>query len=383
MKFILTPDSLKGSLTATEVCQSMQRACETVFPGCECVLLPGGDGGEGTLDALKSAWGDGSRFVQIPVRGLQGQMTDAPILLHGSKAAIESARAAGLPPITDEKRILTADSFGVGQMILHALDMGAKDIIITLGGTGSNDGGLHMLIALGMTALDIYGNTVPRGVEGLEKLRAVDLSTLDERLKNVRLTVLSDVSNPLLGQSGATAIYAPQKGGTPDLLPRMEKAMTHYADVMEQAVGHDIRSLPGAGAAGGMGAALLGVLGAQRKSGADAVLDEMGYERHLADTDLVFTAEGRMDMQSVTFGKFPARAADRACRMGVPVIALVGGRTKDADAFHTLGNTALFSIADGPLTLENCVSRAAELMEQAARNALLCYRMGLKGNYHE
>lgn len=383
MKFILTPDSLKGSLTATEVCRSMQRACEAVFPGCECVLLPGGDGGEGTLDALKSAWGDGSRFVQIPVRGLQGQLTDAPILLHGSKAAIESARAAGLPPITEEKRILTADSFGVGQMILHALDMGAKDIIITLGGTGSNDGGLHMLIALGMTALDIYGNTVPRGVEGLEKLRAVDLSTLDERLKNVRLTVLSDVSNPLLGQSGATAIYAPQKGGTPDLLPRMEKAMTHYADVMEQAVGHDIRSLPGAGAAGGMGAALLGVLGAQRKSGADAVLDEMGYERHLADTDLVFTAEGRMDMQSVTFGKFPARAADRACRMGVPVIALVGGRTKDADAFHTLGNTALFSIADGPLTLESCVSRAAELMEQAARNALLCYRMGLKGIYHE
>lgn len=383
MKFILTPDSLKGSLTAMEVCQSMQRACETVFPGCECILLPGGDGGEGTLDALKSAWGENSRFVQVPVCGLQGQPISAPILFHNRKAAIESARAAGLPPITEEKRILTADSYGVGQMILHALNMGADDIIITLGGTGSNDGGLHMLIALGMTALDMDGNIVPRGVEGLEKLHSVDLSTLDARLKNIRLTVLSDVSNPLLGPSGATAIYAPQKGGTPELLPRMENAMTHYADVMEQAVGCDIRTLPGAGAAGGMGAALLGVLNATRKSGADAVLDEMDYERHLASADLVFTAEGRMDMQSVTFGKFPARAADRACKMDVPVIALVGGRTGDADAFHTLGNTALFSIADGPITLEDCVSRAAELMEQSARNALFCYKMGLKGKHYE
>ena len=383
MKFILTPDSLKGSLTAMEVCRSMQRACETVFPGCECILLPGGDGGEGTLDALKMAWGEDSRFIQVPVHGLQGQMTDAPILVHGRKAAIESARAAGLPPITEEKRLLTADSFGVGEMILHALDRGAEDVMITLGGTGSNDGGLHMLIALGMTALDRNGHPIPRGVEGLEKLHTVDLSTLDERLKKVRLTVLSDVNNPLLGPSGATAVYAPQKGGTPDLLPRMENAMAHYAHVMEQAVGHDIRTIPGAGAAGGMGAALLGALGALRKSGADAVLDEMNYERHLVSASLVLTAEGRMDMQSVTFGKFPARAADRACKMDVPVIALVGGRTKDADAFHTLGDTALFSIADGPITLENCVSRAAELMEQTTRNALLCYKMGLKGKQHE
>ena len=383
MKFILTPDSLKGSLSAWDVCQSMQRACRAVFPGCECVLLPGGDGGEGTLDALHIAWGDSSAFVPVPVRGLQGDMIHAPILLCGRRAAVESAQAAGLPPITETKNILTADSYGVGQMILHALDMGARELIITLGGTGSNDGGLHMLIALGMTALDADGHPVPRGIEGLEKLCRVDLSTLDARLADCRITVLSDVNNPLLGPTGATQVYAPQKGGTEALLPRLEKAMTHYADVMEAAVGCDIRSLPGAGAAGGMGAALLGVLHAARQSGADAVLTQMEYERHLTNADLVFTAEGRMDMQSVTFGKFPARAADRACKMGVPVIALVGGRTRDADAFHTLGETALFSIADGPMPLEDCVRRADELVEQAARNALICYRMGLKGRTHE
>lgn len=379
MKFILTPDSLKGSLSARDVCACMQRACEQVFPGCECVLLPGGDGGEGTLDALKAAWGRDAAIISVPVHGLQGHLICAPILVQGKKAAIESARAAGLPPIGEEKHILTADSFGVGEMILHALDRGAEEIFITLGGTGCNDGGLHMLKALGMKALDETGNPVPRGIQGLETLRTVDLSTLDERLFKVRLTVLSDVTNPLLGEKGATAVYAPQKGASPHLLPRLEKAMTRYADLMEKACGHSIRALPGAGAAGGMGAALLGVLGAKATGGADQVLSEMHYEEHLQDAALVLTAEGRMDMQSVTFGKFPARAADRACKMGVPVMAFVGGRTRDADAFHALGDTALFAIPDSPMALDDCVLRAEELMEQAVRNALLAYKMGTKG----
>ncbi|MBR6525815.1 MAG: glycerate kinase [Clostridia bacterium] len=377
MKFLITPDSLKGSISAADAALCMEKACKRVFPGCETLLLPGGDGGEGTLDALKAAWGESAYFESMPVKGLQGNDILAPILLCGQKAAVESARAAGLPLPHEEKHILTADSFGVGQMILHAMGKGAQEIFVTLGGTGSDDGGLHMLIALGMKAFDAEGNPVPRGIEGLEKLQTVDLSSLDKRLQTVKLTVLSDVNNPLLGEKGATYVYAPQKGASKEMLPRLESAMTRYADIMERALGQDIRRLPGAGAAGGMGAALLGVLGAQRKSGADAVLDEMHYEKHLADTDLVFTAEGRMDAQSVQFGKFPARAADRACKMNVPVIALVGGRTRDADAFHTLGNTALFSICDGPITLENAVKHSEVLMEQAAYNALLVYRMGL------
>ena len=378
MKFLITPDSLKGSLCAADAALCIAKACRRVFPDCETLLLPGGDGGEGTLDALKAAWGESARFDFVPVKGLQGNEITAPILLCGKKAAVESARAAGLPLPHEEKHILTADSYGVGQMILHAMDRGAKEIFVTLGGTGSDDGGLHMLTALGMKAVDREGNPVPRGIEGMEKLHTVDFSAMDQRLKAVSLTVLSDVNNPLLGKTGATYIYAPQKGASPEMLPRLESAMTHYADVLEAALGRDIRTLPGSGAAGGMGAALLGVLNAQRKSGADAVLDEMHYEKHLADTDLVFTAEGRMDAQSVQFGKFPARAADRACKMNVPVIALVGGRTEDADAFHTLGNTALFSICDGPITLENAVARSAKLMEQAACNALTVYKMGLK-----
>lgn len=379
MKIICVPDSLKGSLSAKAVCTAMAAGCEKVFPGCNLILLPGGDGGEGTLEALQSAWGEQARTAFVPVSGLQGQPIQAPLLLCKHQAAVESATAAGLPLPGEEKRILTADSYGVGQLILHALDAGATDITITLGGTGCNDGGLHMLSALGMKALDEKGTPVPRGVEGLEKLHSVDLTTLDKRLARTQLTVLTDVNNPLLGDTGATAVYAPQKGGTPQLLPRLEQAMSHYADVMEHALGRSIRHLPGAGAAGGMGAALLGVLNAQRKSGADAVLDEMHFEQHCRQADLVLTAEGRMDAQSVAFGKFPARAAARACACGVPAIALVGGRTRDANAFLQLGNTALFSITDGPMTLDKAVERAGELMTQATENALRCYKMGMKG----
>lgn len=206
----------------------------------------------------------------------------------------------------------------------------------------------------------------------------MDFSTLDERLADVKLTVLTDVSNPLLGRTGATYVYAPQKGADEALLPRLEKAMTRYADILEQALGRSIRHLPGAGAAGGMGAALLGVLGAVRKSGADAVLDEMQFELQCRDANLVLTSEGRMDGQSVAFGKYPARAALRALAMQVPVIALVGGRTKDADAFLQLGQTALFAITDKPMTLENAVAQAEELMAQASENALRCVQMGMQ-----
>ena len=378
MKIILTPDSLKGSLSARDACRAMEKGCRRVFPHSTIIHLPGGDGGEGTLEALQFAWGENARRISCPVSGLQGERIAAPLLLQGKKAAIESATCAGLPPPGAEKNILTADSQGVGQLILSALDLGAQEILITLGGTGCSDGGLHLLRALGMQALDQNGAPVPRGIEGLEQLHSVNFSTLDERLADVKLTVLTDVSNPLLGRTGATYVYAPQKGADEALLPRLEKAMTRYADILEQALGRSIRHLPGAGAAGGMGAALLGVLGAVRKSGADAVLDEMQFELQCRDANLVLTSEGLMDGQSVAFGKYPARAALRALAMQVPVIALVGGRTKDADAFLQLGQTALFAITDKPMTLENAVAQAEELMAQASENALRCVQMGMQ-----
>ena len=374
MKFVISPDSMKGSLPAGESSRLMAEVCRRLFPGCETVLLPGGDGGEGTLDALRTAWGDQARETKCTVRGLMGQPVQAVMLRRGDKAVVESAQAAGLPPPGAEKDIGRADSAGVGDMIRCALDDGAREILVALGGTGCSDGGLGCLRALGASFTDEAGRPVSPGARGMAQVARADFSGLDRRLEEVTLGAVTDVDNPLLGPRGAAYVYGPQKGAKD--VAALEAATARFAAVCEAALGRDISNIPGAGAAGGLGAALMGVLGGKRMPGAETVLNEMEFDRRTADADLVLTAEGRMDGQSVRFGKYPAQVAKRACALGVPAVAFVGGRTADADAFWTLGETAVVPIADGPSTLAECMSRAGELLTRAVENTLRVWRMG-------
>jgi len=267
---------------------------------------------------------------------------------------------------------------GTGELLLSALDAGARDILLGIGGSATNDGGMGFLSALGARFIDADGQVVPDGGQGLSRVFRADLSGLDRRLGETGLRVICDVSNPLLGREGATHVYGPQKGVTPALLEKLEQGMEHYARVMQEALGRDIASVPGAGAAGGMGAALHGVLGARLLRGVDAVLEAAGFDALLEGADLCITAEGRMDGQSIAFGKVPVGVAVRCREKGVPVVAIVGGMTEDAMAFLRHGDASIMTTINAAMRVEDAMQNAESLMEGAAERMLRLIDIGRK-----
>jgi len=377
MKFIFAPDSFKGSLSAMEGCDILERVAARIFPGVETVSVPVADGGEGTVDALLRAMGGQRMRTQVTGPLFEEETAEWGLLPDGT-AVLEMAQASGLPYVAADRRDpRKATSLGTGEMIADALKHGARSILIGIGGSATNDGGMGMLTALGAVFTDQDGNTInPIGGEMINVAKA-DFSGLLPELKETEITVICDVTNPLLGVDGATFIYGPQKGATPEIRDELENGMAHYAALVSQAVGHDIAYFPGAGAAGGLGAALGGVLGAKLRSGIDAVLDAVDFEEKLKGVCLAVTGEGRMDGQSVRFGKVPVGVAKRCAAKGIPTVAIVGGIGDGAEGLFDLCESTIMTTVSGPMSLEKAMADAAQLYEFAAERLFRAIRIGM------
>ncbi len=376
MKIVIAPDSFKESLTAAEVADQIAAGFRDVFPDIECLKLPMADGGEGTVAALVAA--TGGRIVKAGVTGpLGGEVTAFyGITGDGETAVIEMAAASGLELVPSGLRNpLKTTSYGTGELIRAALEAGLRNFIIGIGGSATNDGGAGMLQALGAKLLDRHEQEIGYGGAALAQLDRIDLSGFDPRLSHCRIQVACDVDNPLCGAKGASRVFGPQKGATPAMVARLDQALEHFAGLMRRDLQRDVASIPGAGAAGGMGAALLAFLDAQLRPGIEIVGRAVGLEEAIRTADLVITGEGRIDGQSA-HGKTPVGVARVASRYRVPVIGIAGSLGEDAEHMKQHGIVALFSVVNGPCALEDALDGAAENIRLAARNVAAAISIG-------
>ncbi|PLS02712.1 glycerate kinase [Neobacillus cucumis] len=368
MKFVLAPDSFKESMPAKKAALAMERGIRKVFPDAECVIVPMADGGEGTVESLVSMT-DGE-INKTEVLGPLGEAVIAEygLLGEGKTAVIEMASASGLELLKPEDRDpLLTTTYGTGQLIKHALDKGVSRFLIGIGGSATNDGGAGMLQALGVSFKDEKGKELPFGGGALARLDTIDLSGLDERIKDVIIDVACDVTNPLIGENGASAIFGPQKGATPELVKVLDQNLAHYADVIKAQLGKDIAHMEGAGAAGGLGAGLMAFLNAQLKKGVDLVIEYTGLEEHVQGADYVFTGEGSIDGQTL-FGKTPYGVATIARKYSIPVIAFAGRIGKGVEPLYENGFTAIIGILTGVTSLEEALQAGEVNIEFAAEN---------------
>ncbi len=375
MKIIIAPDSYKESLTAMEVAQSIETGFKQIFTEAEFIKLPMADGGEGTVQSLVDAT-DGS-IVSCSVTGPLGQQVDGFYGLMGdeSTAIIEMAAASGLHLVAPEQRDpMVTTTFGTGELVKAALDRGVKHIIVGIGGSATNDGGIGMAQALGASFLDAQGNELGFGGGELSKLASIDLSRLDPRLQAIKLEVACDVDNPLCGAKGASHVFGPQKGATPEMVATLDKNLAHYADVIKATNGRDVIDISGAGAAGGLGAALLGLFDASLRPGIDIVMDAVRLSDVIKDADLVITGEGRIDSQTI-HGKTPIGVARTAKRYDIPVIAIAGSTAKDCAIVHKHGIDAVYSVVLGATDLPTALKEAAFNVEMTSRNVAAAMAM--------
>ncbi len=374
MKILLAPDSFKGSMTALKAAEAMAAGIKRVRPDAEIVLLPLADGGEGTVAALVAATAGQTRTAQVT--GPLGGTIEARWGLlgpDGKTAVVEMAEAAGLTLVPmgwrDPKRTTT---YGVGELIWEVVRSGAHHIIIGLGGSATSDGGAGALQALGVRFLDAGGQSLPEKLGGADLLRLARIDTTGLRfpLGAVTVTIASDVTNPLLGPSGASAVYGPQKGATTEDVVTLDAALTNYAAVLTRDLGKDVAFLPGAGAAGGLGAGLLAVLDAQIGSGIDLVLDTAGFDDKVRGADWVWTGEGRIDAQTLS-GKAISGVLRRCCLFGTSVLAFGGSvDSAAADALASAGLRSAFPIVSGPMALEDAVQDGRRLLAETAARVM-------------
>ncbi len=377
MKIVIAPDSYKESLSATEVARAIEKGFREIFPDAEYVSVPVADGGEGTVEAMIAA--TNGTMQHAVVTGPLGESVNAcwGISGDGVTAFIEMAAASGLvlvPPA--QRNPLITTSRGTGELILAALDKGARNIIIGIGGSATNDGGAGMVQALGAKLTDANGTEIGHGGGSLMALNNIDISTLDPRLKSCAIRVACDVSNPLIGDQGASRIFGPQKGATEANIVELDNNLSHYADVINTALRIDVKSVPGAGAAGGMGAALMAFLGAELKSGIDIVTQALNLEEHIHDCTWVVTGEGRLDSQSI-HGKVPVGVARVASKYHKPVIGIAGSLTNDVGIVHQYGIDAVFSVLTSISTLEEAFRGAFDNIYRASRNIAATLRVGM------
>ncbi len=378
VKIVVAPDSFKGCCTAVEASRAIAQGIAAVFPQAGIVRLPAADGGEGTAEALLSALG-GVKKTENVTGPLGDPVAAAFAILPDGTAVIETASASGLPLVPREKlNPLLATSRGTGELIRAALDEGCRKFLIGLGGSATNDAGMGMAQALGVSFSDAAGRELGPGGAGLERLARIDASRLDARLSQSRFTALCDVRNTLCGPDGASAVYGPQKGATPETIARLDAALYRFAQIARRDLGRDILDVPGCGAAGGLGAALPLFCGAQIQSGIDTVLDLIRFDAHMSGCDLVITGEGSIDGQSA-YGKVPAGVARRAKRHGgIPVAAVVGAMKPGAEKVYKYGIDVIMPTATGPMTLGESIARAPELLSGAAERLMRIVRMTLK-----
>ncbi len=375
MKIIIAPDSFKESLTALEVAEAIETGFKRIFPHAEYVKVPMADGGEGTVQSLVDA--TQGELIQTEVTAPLGNKVMATWGLSGDKqtAIIEMAAASGLHlvPLNQRNPLLTT-SFGTGELIRAALDFGVNKIILGIGGSATNDGGVGMLQALGIRCLDHQGQEIGFGGKKLANIQQIDLSALDPRLQQVEIEVACDVTNPLCGDNGASAIFGPQKGANAEMVKQLDQALAHFAQQVKAQLDLNIRDQAGAGAAGGMGGGVLLLPKVRLKSGVNIVLDTVQLSDKLQDADLVITGEGRMDGQTAQ-GKTPVGVALAAKTANKPVIAIVGCLREDYEVVYDKGIDAVFPIIRQLDNLENTLKNGRENLISCAQNVARLYQL--------
>lgn len=375
-KIVLAPQGFKESLTGLEIAEAMEVGAQSVWPDVNVVKIPVADGGDGTLQALVDSSGGAIRTAQV--EDALGRTIEAEwgALGNGTTAVIEVARAVGLARLSlDERDVLNASTYGVGQLFCEALDAGFTDFIIGVGGSATNDGGAGMIQAMGGRLTDESGSEIARGGAALSSLRHIDVSNLDPRMQTAKVTVACDVNNPLCGPRGASAIFGPQKGANFEDVQLLDAALANYAQVIADDLHADVSDIPGAGASGGLGAGLMGFFDARLRLGADIVLEAVELEHHLENADLVIVGEGQFD-RSTVFNKSPVAVAQKAKIHGIPVIGIAGSLGAGFREVHDHGIDAVFSLVNRPMSLKAAMEDTKRLVAIATEEA--CRAINLK-----
>ncbi len=371
MKIVIAPDSFKENLTSLEVAGELETGLKRVWPNATYVKVPMADGGEGTVQSLVDA--TGGQIVKVEVSGPMGArvMASYGLLGDGKTAVIEMAEASGLPLVPKEQRNpLIATTFGTGELIGDAIKRGVHEIILGIGGSATNDAGAGLAQALGVRFLNFGGAPIPDLIAGghLDKVQAVDMSSANPGLAKIHISVACDVTNPLCGEKGASRVYGPQKGATPEMVEQLDKNLAHFAHVIKRSIGQDVIDRPGAGAGGGIGAGLMAFTNATLKRGVELVVAATRLEEHMQGADLAITGEGRVDFQTA-FGKTPSGVAAAAKKHGVPVVAIGGGLADDAGGVFQHGIDGLETATPNAMPLDVAIAKSRQYLQDAAERA--------------
>ena len=376
LKVVAAPQTFKGSISALNAAEAISIGVKNIYPSAEVLLCPVADGGDGTLETLVEV--SNGNIVECVVEGPTGTPVEAQWGAMGDEqtAVIEMARTSGLALLDlNERDPLNASTYGLGEAILSALDQNYRKFIIGIGGSATNDGGAGMAQAVGISLKDEFGKEIPRGGAALSKLHSIDTVGIDPRIKQSEFMVACDVNNPLTGPEGASAVYGPQKGATPEMITQLDEALKNFAETILRDLGEEVEHISGAGAAGGLGAGMMAFMGGTLKPGVDIVLDTVGLADKLKGTDIVITGEGGIDFQTV-YDKAPIGVAKLAKTLGIPTIALAGLVGKDFQVVHKDGIESVFSIVNGPMTLENASSNAHRLIVESTEQVMRLLRVG-------
>lgn len=372
---VLAPDSFKESMTAKEVCVAMERGIKKVNSNIRCIHVPMADGGEGTMQSLVDA--TGGEVYSLEVVGPLGNKVKAEygILGNGEIGVLEMASASGIHLVSlEERNPLITTTYGTGELIKACLDRGVKKLLIGIGGSATNDGGVGVIQALGGRLLDKDGNELGFGGGELEKLDRIDLTNFDRRLKDVVIEVACDVSNPLCGENGASYIFSPQKGASVEMIKILDNNLKHYAKVIKEQFGKDVLEIAGAGAAGGLGAGLMVFLNGNLKKGIEIVIEYSGLEKKIKNCDMVWTGEGSIDFQT-QYGKTPLGVATVAKKYNKPVVALAGRVGDDIDILYEKGIDSIFGIMRGVTTIDEALKNGKENIERTSENIVRLMEM--------
>lgn len=374
MKILIAPDSFKETLTATDAANAIEKGFLDIFPEANILKLPIADGGEGTVDVLVTA--TQGKYFSTKVSGPTGEYINAKwgMLGNSKTAVIEIAEACGLHLVTLKKRNpMNTSSFGVGELILAATDEGAEHIIIGLGGSATNDGGMGFLKAIGVQFLDSFGKELTGGVESLNTLSDINITSIDSRLKGVSFEIACDVDNPLIGPQGASVIFGSQKGADEKMINQLDNLLSHYSRIASSKLNNNLSMQPGAGSAGGIGYGFLAFLKADQKSGVQIILEKLNFEQHLSTTDLVITGEGRFDSQSLR-GKAPMGVIDYARKYKCSIFVIAGSTEDDEILENKYDIDKVFSIISKDLSFEQSIANPNDSLMATARKAAQHYK---------
>ena len=374
-KIILIPDSFKGTMSSREICEIMKGQIKKHFPDSEVISIPVADGGEGSVDAFLSAMG--GKKVAVNVKGPYFEELESFYgILPDNTAVVEMSAAAGLPLVGENRHAELTTTYGAGQLIAHAAEAGCRRIIVGLGGSATNDGGTGAAAALGVKFIDSSGKDfIPVG-KTLSKIAGIDLTRLNPSLKGVEIITMCDIDNPLFGPQGAAVVFAPQKGADEEIVKLLDSNLAHLAKIVKASIGKDVADIPGAGAAGGMGAGMVAFLGSILQRGIDTVLDTVGFDFLVSGADLVISGEGKIDVQSLR-GKVVIGCAGRAKAAGVPLIAIVGDIGENIEAAYAEGVSAIISINSVAVPFEEARKRCRADLALTMDNLMRTIKLGL------